>query len=92
MKAIEIDKKHIVVYALLAALIAISLQLNLNKGPSWISIIINYIPGVGFLFLGLSWKTLTKKQRIAFIIAGAVFLGYMALFYLLGFHNPNWNN
>lgn len=92
MKEFKIKKRDLIVYLFLIIVIGTAVNLNIGKGDDIRNIIRNFVPGSVFIFLGLSWKRLSKKMRVAYLIFGIGLLSYMSLHYLIGFHNRHWGN
>lgn len=92
MNEFKVRKRELAVYLFLFILIGAAVNLNIGKDDDIWNVVRNFVPGSVFLFLGLSWKRLSKKMKVAYLIFGIGLLGYMSLHYLVGFHNRHWGN
>lgn len=90
------DKKHlkksnIVVYVIMTILIIVSLFLNKNYSTTK-NILSNFITPSIMIVFGLSEQNMSKIYKIILLLLGSIWFAYMALHYIIGFHNPYWGN
>ena len=90
------DKKHlkksnIVVYVIMTILIIVSLFLNKNYSTTK-NILSNFIVPSIMIVFGLSEQNMSKIYKIILLLLGSIWFAYMALHYIIGFHNPYWGN
>lgn len=93
-----IDPKRIAILVILFLVVIVSGFLNhgimtdpRNDNTSsdlWL----NYLIPFSLCFLGLCIKKLPNWVRILLLFTGFFYFGYLALHYLIGFHNPYWEN
>ncbi|MFC6463641.1 hypothetical protein ACFP65_01295 [Marinilactibacillus sp. GCM10026970] len=90
----EVSRRDKMVYLICLIVLAISVYINVEMGDTTRSVIFSYLPGFFALFVGLSGKdkVITKAFRAIVLFLAFLWLGYMALHYLIGFHNPFWGN
>lgn len=91
---IKLDFSGIRIPALFAIVFisAGSLWLNRNLGSATEDIIINYSVSFFPIFISLTFQDIQKKVRYTIGIFGLIWFIYIALHYLVGFHNPYWGN
>ncbi|MFC6463536.1 hypothetical protein ACFP65_00765 [Marinilactibacillus sp. GCM10026970] len=94
MYKIKITIRDALIYIGILITIEISLRINLDKGDNIQNILMNFLPGAGLMFLGLSieHKDMSKTIRIIVLSLAIFWLGYISLYYLIGFHNHHWGN
>ncbi|WP_208559495.1 hypothetical protein [Marinilactibacillus kalidii] len=94
MTKITITKRDALIYLGMLIIVGVSININLAKDDNVRNIIMNFLPGLGFAFMGLSveHKDIGKKFRITLLVLACLFFGYISLYYLIGFHNHHWGN
>ncbi len=92
------DRKRLTILALMFMIVGISWGLNdkIMKDPLNQNIrsdlLFNYSFPLLICMLGLFIKEIPRWGRIVTLSFGFMIFGYLALHYLIGFHNPYWEN
>ncbi|EEV29054.1 MULTISPECIES: hypothetical protein [Enterococcus] len=92
------DRKRLTILALMFVIIGISWGLNdkIMKDPRNQNIrsdlLFNYSFPLLIGMLGLFIKEIPRWGRIVTLSFGFMIFGYLAMHYLIGFHNPYWEN
>lgn len=91
-RKINITKFKFLLYTVMIAVIMISLYVNRNFQSTPRNILNNFLIPSFLVFFGLSWETLSKLSKIVLVTIGSIWFIYIALHYLIGFHNPFWGS
>lgn len=91
-KKISITKFKVLLYTIMIAVIIISLYVNKNFQSTPRNILNNFVIPSFLVFFGLSCESLNEIYKIVLLVTGGLWFIYIALHYLIGFHNPYWGN
>lgn len=83
-------KWGIVIVAVL--LLSASLVLGTRSTHSAKQVVRNFMIPTILLYFGLSEHEINKLAKLNLVILGLIWFGFIALYYLIGFHNPNLGN
>lgn len=79
-------------FVILMSVLPLSLYVNRIYDDSIKNIVLNFSIPYMILFISLFIKGIKKAVRIPLIIFGLVWVIYLGMHYLIGFHNPFWGN
>lgn len=86
---LTINKPKFFVYIAMIGIIVASLIVNRDLSTTR-HIISNFVVPSMLLHFGLLQEK--RAARVILLITGLIYFGYITLYYLIGFHNPNWGN
>ena len=88
------DRKRLTILTLMFVIVGISLGLNdkIMKDPQNQNIRSDLLFNYSFPLLICMLGLLPRWGRIVTLSFGFMIFGYLALHYLIGFHNPYWEN
>lgn len=91
-KKINITKFNFLLYTVMIAVIMISLYVHRSFQSTPRNLLNNFLIPSFLVFFGLSWENLSKLAKVILVTIGSLWFIYIALHYLIGFHNPFWGS
>ncbi|MFC6464845.1 hypothetical protein ACFP65_07680 [Marinilactibacillus sp. GCM10026970] len=83
---------RLVLYISIVFLIGASLVINNWYNAPTSEILMNYLLPTMLIVFGIEIEEYRKASRLIMIFLGLLFFIYIAVHYLIGFHNPYWGN
>lgn len=87
-----ISKVRVFFFVFLLTIIPVSYIFNKDYDVSFNNVFMNYIVSITTLFLSLFVKEVNKYFRAILLVLSLLWFIFVTLYYLIGFHNPNWGS